>query len=48
MILERRPCILVKFSLRELCDSKSLGLHTFDNNSNIIESENEVKNRKGR
>ena len=28
---ERRPRILVKLSLRELCNSKLSGLHAFDN-----------------
>ena len=28
---EEKPQILVKLSFRELCDSQSPGLHTFDN-----------------
>ena len=35
--LERRPQIFVKLSFRELCGSKSSGLHPF-NNMAIIQS----------
>ena len=41
--LDQRPQIFVKLSFRELCGSKSSGLHPFDSMAIIHEIKNRLK-----